>query len=163
MRNHLRSVHAIAMVNLGEMATGLALNSGLPAGARSILLSIKVDFTKKARGLLTASCECALPQDNSKQDMSLKAEIRDADSEVVASLHGSLAGGSMSANSSQLQQLLGIETPIICGAMYPCSNPQLVAAASEAGGWHWYCATSEFDLCPRLRFSRRAALYSPAN
>ena len=85
VRNHLRSVHAIAMVNLGEMATGLALNSGLPAGARSILLSIKVDFTRKARGLLTASCECALPQDNSKQDMSLKAEIRDADSEVVAS------------------------------------------------------------------------------
>ena len=40
----------------------------------------------------------------------------------------------MSANSSRLQQLLGIETPIICGAMYPCSNPQLVAAASEAGG-----------------------------
>jgi len=29
---------------------------------------------------------------------------------------------------------LGIEYPIICGAMYPCSNPELVAAASEAGG-----------------------------
>lgn len=28
----------------------------------------------------------------------------------------------------------GIEYPIICGAMYPCSNPELVAAASEAGG-----------------------------
>lgn len=28
----------------------------------------------------------------------------------------------------------GIEAPIICGAMYPCSNPELVAAASEAGG-----------------------------
>lgn len=28
---------------------------------------------------------------------------------------------------------LGIETPIICGAMYPCSNPELVAAASQAG------------------------------
>lgn len=28
----------------------------------------------------------------------------------------------------------GIEKPIICGAMYPCSNPELVAAASEAGG-----------------------------
>ena len=27
-----------------------------------------------------------------------------------------------------------IELPIICGAMYPCSNPELVAAASEAGG-----------------------------
>lgn len=27
-----------------------------------------------------------------------------------------------------------IEKPVICGAMYPCSNPELVAAASEAGG-----------------------------
>lgn len=29
---------------------------------------------------------------------------------------------------------LGIEYPVICGAMYPCSNPELVAAVSEAGG-----------------------------
>ncbi len=28
---------------------------------------------------------------------------------------------------------VGVEVPIICGAMYPCSNPELVAAASEAG------------------------------
>jgi nitronate monooxygenase len=28
---------------------------------------------------------------------------------------------------------VGIQYPIICGAMYPCSNPELVAAASEAG------------------------------
>jgi len=35
--------------------------------------------------------------------------------------------------SEQLCQQLGIEVPLICGAMYPCSNPELVAAASEAG------------------------------
>jgi len=29
---------------------------------------------------------------------------------------------------------VGIEIPLICGAMYPCSNVALVAAASEAGG-----------------------------
>jgi len=29
---------------------------------------------------------------------------------------------------------VGIEIPLICGAMYPCSNPELVAAVSEAGG-----------------------------
>lgn len=29
---------------------------------------------------------------------------------------------------------VGIEAPIICGAMYPCSNPELVAAVSGAGG-----------------------------
>ena len=29
---------------------------------------------------------------------------------------------------------VGIKTPIICGAMYPCSNPELIAAVSDAGG-----------------------------
>lgn len=28
----------------------------------------------------------------------------------------------------------GIAVPLICGPMYPCSNPELVAAVSEAGG-----------------------------
>jgi nitronate monooxygenase len=28
----------------------------------------------------------------------------------------------------------GIAVPLICGAMYPCSNPELIAAVSEAGG-----------------------------
>ncbi|MGD8630865.1 MAG: nitronate monooxygenase [Gammaproteobacteria bacterium] len=32
-----------------------------------------------------------------------------------------------------LTRTLGIELPLICGAMYPCSNPELVAAVSEAG------------------------------
>lgn len=27
----------------------------------------------------------------------------------------------------------GVEVPLICGPMYPCSNPELVAAASQAG------------------------------
>ena len=29
---------------------------------------------------------------------------------------------------------VGIDVPVVCGAMYPCSNPELVAAVSEAGG-----------------------------
>ena len=33
-----------------------------------------------------------------------------------------------------LTRSLGIEVPLICGAMYPCSNPELVAAVSAAGG-----------------------------
>lgn len=36
--------------------------------------------------------------------------------------------------SKRFTSQAGIELPIICGAMYPCSNPELVAAASEAGG-----------------------------
>lgn len=33
-----------------------------------------------------------------------------------------------------LTESTGIEIPLICGAMYPCSNPELVASVSEAGG-----------------------------
>ncbi len=35
--------------------------------------------------------------------------------------------------AQSLCRQLDIELPLICGAMYPCSNPELVAAASEAG------------------------------
>jgi len=35
---------------------------------------------------------------------------------------------------SALCESLGIQVPLICGAMYPCSNPELVAAVSAAGG-----------------------------
>ena len=40
----------------------------------------------------------------------------------------------MSRLQTPFTQAVGIEIPLICGAMYPCSNPELVAAASEAGG-----------------------------
>jgi nitronate monooxygenase len=36
--------------------------------------------------------------------------------------------------NTALTQHAGIEIPLICGAMYPCSNPELVAAVSDAGG-----------------------------
>lgn len=36
--------------------------------------------------------------------------------------------------ATRLTRDAAIEVPLICGAMYPCSNPELVAAVSEAGG-----------------------------
>jgi len=38
------------------------------------------------------------------------------------------------ALSTPLTRDAGIAVPLVCGAMYPCSNPELVAAVSEAGG-----------------------------
>ena len=35
--------------------------------------------------------------------------------------------------TEELCRDLGCSVPLICGAMYPCSNPELVAAVSEAG------------------------------
>jgi len=40
----------------------------------------------------------------------------------------------MTLLDTPLTRHAGIELPIIGGAMYPCSNPELVAAVSEAGG-----------------------------
>ena len=40
----------------------------------------------------------------------------------------------MTLLDTPLTRALGIEVPVICGAMFPCSNPELVAAVSDAGG-----------------------------
>ena len=40
----------------------------------------------------------------------------------------------MSLLDTPLSRQIGIEVPLICGAMYPCTNPELVAAVSAAGG-----------------------------
>lgn len=40
----------------------------------------------------------------------------------------------MSASANPFLEQTGVEVPLICGAMYPCSNPELIAAVSAAGG-----------------------------
>ena len=40
----------------------------------------------------------------------------------------------MTLLDTPLTRQLRIEVPVICGAMFPCSNPELVAAVSDAGG-----------------------------
>jgi nitronate monooxygenase len=41
---------------------------------------------------------------------------------------------SLHTYKSELIRDAGITVPLICGAMYPCSNPELIAAVSKAGG-----------------------------
>ena len=41
----------------------------------------------------------------------------------------------MKATTKQFLQDTGAEHPVVCGPMYPGSNPELVAAVSAAGGF----------------------------
>jgi nitronate monooxygenase len=45
-----------------------------------------------------------------------------------------MASGAAQALRTPLTEHARIAVPLICGAMYPCSNPELVAAVSAAGG-----------------------------
>jgi acyl-coenzyme A thioesterase PaaI-like protein len=84
VRNHLKSIHAIALVNLGEIATGLALLSNFSADMRGILVGIEAEYIKKARGKLTAVAEFQMPlklEDNTPCE--LEACLRDQSGETV--------------------------------------------------------------------------------
>lgn len=83
VRNHLRSIHAIALMNLAEVSSGLAFVYGLPEGSRAILTGLSIDYLKKARGTLTAECRCEPPATNERKEYEIEVVTTDSSGEVV--------------------------------------------------------------------------------
>ncbi len=85
LRNHLRSVHAIALMNLGEMVTGVAMLATLPEGIRGIPVHLGMDYVKKARGTITGECDCsALPDVTASRELEIEGVLKDEAGDVVA-------------------------------------------------------------------------------
>lgn len=83
VRNHLGSIHAVALTNLGELASGLALVPWLPE-ARGIVVELTTAYHHKARGTLHALAECVVPEVREPMDWTTTARIVDAQGVVVA-------------------------------------------------------------------------------
>lgn len=83
-RNHLRSLHAIALTNVAEIASGLAILTAIPPNAQGILRGFEIQFQKKARGPIRASTQIPVPVEVSEAiEMRVPVELKDASNDVV--------------------------------------------------------------------------------
>ncbi len=84
VRNHLRSVHAIALMNLGEVSTGTAMLVSVPDGSRAIITKLSMSYLKKARGPITAECSCELPSSTERREYTVSADLKNEAGDIVA-------------------------------------------------------------------------------
>lgn len=85
-RNHLTSLHAMALAHLGEYTSGLLLLYAVsPLGYRTILRKYSIEYLAKARGTITGRAHLKLPKGSlDKKDFSMKVELVDESGTVVA-------------------------------------------------------------------------------
>lgn len=84
VRNHLDSVHAIALANLAELAGNVALAYSLPDDARFIVSGMEIEYLKKARGTITAVGESPVPGSATRAAYEVPVSLRDASGDEVA-------------------------------------------------------------------------------
>ena len=85
LRNHLRSVHAIALANLGELSSGLAVITTVPESMRGIPTRFDVEYHKKARGLISASATFDRDIDTKQSgEYEVQSHLRDEQGDAVA-------------------------------------------------------------------------------
>jgi len=83
VRNHLKSIHAVALVNFVEETTGMAMVSQFPKGIRGIVKRIDVEFVKKARGTVVADCHAPQIDTAKSNEYTVETEVKNAEGEVV--------------------------------------------------------------------------------
>ncbi len=83
LRNHLGSIHAMALANFCEMGSGLALLSKLATNQRGILTGFTISYAKKARGSLSLECDLSAINLPEKGAVLIPVEAKDSSGDVV--------------------------------------------------------------------------------
>ncbi len=84
VRNHLGSIHAMALGNLAELTANAVVLFSLPQHMRMIVTDFTIRFHRKARGRMTATCRAPFLIDPAPGDHVLEVEIHDARGTLVA-------------------------------------------------------------------------------
>lgn len=85
VRNHLRSIHAVAITNAGELASGLAMTTALPPGTRAIVTQLATEYVKKARGVIVVECRVNdPPRPAVPMEVLVESTLTDAAGDIVA-------------------------------------------------------------------------------
>ncbi|EPB91352.1 hypothetical protein HMPREF1544_01869 [Mucor circinelloides 1006PhL] len=86
-RNPFKSIHATALATFAESVGELGLLSSLKDDKDEItLISLELEFIKKARGLLTASTDFAIPDEDAKE-VKIDVVVKDRTLDTVAIAH----------------------------------------------------------------------------
>ena len=84
VRNHLNSIHAVALANLAEVTSGTAMLMTIPPGVRAIVTALSIEYVKKARGRLIAECRCEVRPVTQEREQLVEAVVRDEAGDTVA-------------------------------------------------------------------------------
>jgi acyl-coenzyme A thioesterase PaaI-like protein len=84
VRNHLQSIHAVALANLVELTGNVAVAYSIPDDARFIVAGLSVEYVKKARGTITGLCDVQVPSSSERREIEVRVTLRDAGGAEVA-------------------------------------------------------------------------------
>ena len=84
LEQHLGSIHAIALMNVAEFASGAAMTTALPPGYRGIVTKMTIEYFKKARGTVTAESRPQLPDLTVEGEYDFLSEITAQKGDLIA-------------------------------------------------------------------------------
>ncbi len=83
VKNHIGTIHAIAMANLCEIAAGVLTEVSTPADMRWIPKGMNIQYLGKAATKISATAELPAVSSGEKQDAVVSVDVRDTSGTIV--------------------------------------------------------------------------------